>query len=167
MEIYTFNIDTKILGIIIIVISLVLFFINYSMTQTIVKLRLELHKNCNLPPEACPYKSSIPIESVFGYIFASITGVFGLFLILATKQREIEITKQRSKLIEAIKSLSNEEKKIYEIIRDSDGIIFQSDLILKSGFSKVKVSRILDKLEIKGIVERRRRGMSNVIILKI
>jgi hypothetical protein len=167
MEIHTLKIDTKILVIIIIGISLVLFFINYSMTQTIVKLRLELHKNCPLPPEACPYKSSIPIESVFGYIFASITGVFGLFLILATKQREIEITKQRSKLIEAIKSLSNEEKKIYEIIRDSDGIIFQSDLILKSGFSKVKVSRILDKLEIKGIVERRRRGMSNIIILKI
>jgi uncharacterized membrane protein len=32
--------------------------------------------------------------------------------------------------------------------------------------TKVKVSRILDSLETKNLLERRRRGMSNVVVLK-
>lgn len=67
----------------------------------------------------------------------------------------------------SIKSLDAEEKKIYQLLENSDGTIFQSDLVAKTGFSKVKVSRIIDKLETKGIVERRRRGMANLIVLKI
>jgi uncharacterized membrane protein len=36
----------------------------------------------------------------------------------------------------------------------------------KSGYSKSKVSLVLDRLEARRILERRRRGMSNVIVLK-
>ncbi|RLE76927.1 MAG: transcriptional regulator, partial [Thermoprotei archaeon] len=35
-----------------------------------------------------------------------------------------------------------------------------------TGFSKAKVSRILDKLEAMGLVERKRRGMSNIVLLR-
>ena len=44
--------------------------------------------------------------------------------------------------------------------------MFQADLVDKCGFGKVKVTRILDGLENKGLVERKRRGMSNIVILK-
>ena len=58
-------------------------------------------------------------------------------------------------------------KKIYDILVKADGSAFQSDLIKETGFSKVKVSRILDKLETKKILERRRRGLANIVVLKL
>lgn len=62
--------------------------------------------------------------------------------------------------------LKTEEKRLYELTSGSGGAIFQADLVEKSGFSKVKVSRILDKLEGRGLIERRRRGMTNMVIVK-
>ena len=42
----------------------------------------------------------------------------------------------------------------------------QGDLVVQSGLSKATVSRTLDLLESKGLVEKRRRGMGNVVLLK-
>ena len=44
--------------------------------------------------------------------------------------------------------------------------IFQGDIIEKAGFSKAKVTRIIDRLEGKGFVERKRRGLTNVVVFK-
>lgn len=134
------------------------------MTQSIMALRLELHKDCPLPAEACPYKSSVPIESVAAFVLTIATGIFGLFLTLTKPTERAPI--QKAKLNQTIKSLTGEEKKVYDLIVGSDGSVFQTDLIQKTGYSKVKISRILDRLETKGIVERRRRGMTNLIVLK-
>ncbi|MHC1587205.1 MAG: helix-turn-helix transcriptional regulator [Candidatus Syntropharchaeia archaeon] len=49
---------------------------------------------------------------------------------------------------------------------EADGIIEQSKLPEKTGISKASVSRALDLLESKGLVERRRRGMGNIVLLK-
>jgi len=65
-----------------------------------------------------------------------------------------------------IKTLKEDEQKIYREIIDSDGIINQSELTGKTSFSKSNVCRILDILESRGLVERRRRGMGNVVMLK-
>lgn len=62
--------------------------------------------------------------------------------------------------------LNDDEKLLVEKIKESQGTIFQSELVEKTGFTKVKVTRILDKLEGKGVIERKRRGMTNVVILK-
>ena len=62
--------------------------------------------------------------------------------------------------------LDKEEKVLVKAIELAEGTIFQSDLVEKSGFDKVKVTRILDRLEGKQIIERKRRGMTNVVILK-
>ena len=58
------------------------------------------------------------------------------------------------------------ERTLAELLQQSDNIALQGDLVAKSGFSKVKVSRLLDHLEARGLVERRRRGMSNLVLLK-
>jgi uncharacterized membrane protein len=63
-------------------------------------------------------------------------------------------------------NLTNEEKKVFEKIIEAQGSVFQSEIIDKTNFNKVKVSRILDKLEGLGLIERRRRGMTNIVILK-
>jgi len=65
-----------------------------------------------------------------------------------------------------MKTLVGDEKLLYEKIVASGGVIFQSNLVEQSNFPKAKVSRILDKMEAKGLLERKRRGMANAIILK-
>jgi uncharacterized membrane protein len=64
------------------------------------------------------------------------------------------------------KQLKDDELSIYKVIVESDGIINQSEISLKVGISKAEVSRTLDMLESRSILERRRRGMGNVVVLK-
>ncbi len=59
-----------------------------------------------------------------------------------------------------------DERMLVQIVADEEGTIFQSQLVEKSGFSKSKVSLVLDRLEARGILERRRHGMSNAVVLK-
>jgi uncharacterized membrane protein len=66
-----------------------------------------------------------------------------------------------------LEMLTNEdERKIYKLIMDENGVIFQAQLVEKSNFSKGKVTLILDRLEARGLLERKRHGMSNVVMLK-
>ena len=74
------------------------------------------------------------------------------------------ITEKWSKLLEEITNA--DEKRIVKIIIDQGGTLFQSGLVEKSGYSKSKVSLILDRLEAKRILERKRRGMTNAVVLK-
>lgn len=74
------------------------------------------------------------------------------------------ITKANYKKI--LDKLNEDEKKVLEKVIESKGSILQSELIEKTSFNKVKVTRILDKLEGKHIIERKRPGMSNMILLK-
>lgn len=136
------------------------------MTDTVMRLKVELHKSCPLPPEECPYKSSVPIESVAAFILSIGMGIFGAFLAFTAAQTEKVNFQEKRKLKDVLKNLTDEEKKIYDVISSSDGFIFQSDLIEKTNFTKVKISRILDKLEAKNLIERRRRGMANIVVLK-
>ena len=88
--------------------------------------------------------------------------LIGLYLIFFTKEKQsIKGEKELD-----LNGLSEEEKKILEEIVKAEGTIFQSELTEKTGFNKVKITRILDKLEGKGKIERKRRGMTNVVILK-
>jgi uncharacterized membrane protein len=152
------------IGLFIIVISLIMFSINLSLTQTIINLHIEAHKSCPMSPEMCPYKGSVPIESVAGFVVIVAIGLFGLFLVLIPEK--VEKTTEKKELKKIIKSLNEDEKKVYYTLVKADGFIFQSDLVKETGFSKVKVSRILDKLEAKRILERRRRGLANVVVLR-
>ena len=65
-----------------------------------------------------------------------------------------------------VPSLKEEQQIIYQIVLDEDGMMAQSDIVEKTGLSKSNVSRTLDVLESMGLVEKRRRGMGNLIMLK-
>lgn len=62
--------------------------------------------------------------------------------------------------------LDSDERVLVELLQASGGSSYQSDLVRKSGFSKVKVSRVLDRLIDKGLVDKKRRGMTNLVVLK-
>ena len=76
--------------------------------------------------------------------------------LLDARKQEWEETAQR---------LSNKEADVYEALLDADGVLPQSDLVTATDLSKASVSRALDSLEVKNLVERKRRGMGNVVLL--
>lgn len=65
-----------------------------------------------------------------------------------------------------LNTLNTEEKEIMNLLIKNKGNIYQSKLVEFTDFNKVKVTRILDGLEGKGIIERKKRGMTNMVILK-
>lgn len=101
---------------------------------------------------------------------ACILGVSATYLLfidsVPTRPPQPDTTKKKEGWGHTMETLKDDELKIYEIIFAVDGIIFQSELIDKTGFSKAKVSRCLSLLESRGLVERRRRGMSNIVLLR-
>lgn len=92
--------------------------------------------------------------------------LIGLYFVFFSDREKNKKQKQETKKYEIPKDLNPDEKQIIQIIIDEEGAIFQSHLTEKTKLSKVKITRILDKLEGKGIIERKRRGMTNVVILK-
>ncbi len=88
-------------------------------------------------------------------------GVYLLFL----QEHVIRMEERTFKPLDASK-LDGEERRIYDLLKAQDGSMYQSDLIKETGLSKVKVTRMLDKLTTKGVIDRKRRGMTNLIILK-
>jgi len=90
-----------------------------------------------------------------------------LWLIGKNEPVRTEASSLKSRWNGLLEKLSNpDEKRIVSLIIDEGGTIFQSQLVDRSGYSKSKVSLILDRLEAKKILERKRRGMSNAIVLK-
>ncbi len=63
------------------------------------------------------------------------------------------------------KILKDDERALYKAIID-DGVINQSELTEKTGLSRSDISRALYLLESKGLIERKRLGMGNVVLLK-
>jgi hypothetical protein len=62
-------------------------------------------------------------------------------------------------------SLEGDELRLYEMIAEAGGEILQMQVVSSKVFSKAKVTRLLDKLEKRGLVVRERHGMTNRIRL--
>ena len=60
-----------------------------------------------------------------------------------------------------VKLLNEDERRMYLELRDHGGAMYQRDLVALGIFSKAKVTRVLDKLEAKGLVVREAHGMTN------
>jgi len=61
--------------------------------------------------------------------------------------------------------LAGDEKALYRRIVASGGAVLQKDLVGAGGFSGSKLTRLLDRLESKGLVTRERFGMTNRVRL--
>jgi uncharacterized membrane protein len=76
------------------------------------------------------------------------------------------IEKRKQEWENYAEDLRNGEKEIYEVVLESDGVVQQSTIVEETDLSKSHVSRKLDVLESRELVERKRRGMGNVVVLK-
>jgi len=164
----------RIVGILIIGIAVLIGFIIYSFNQAMTSI---VNASCSHGP-SCPMWGTIEFQTNVSIGITVFIILIGLYLIFFGKEEKIvtrikefkpqvqskNITKENYKKV--MSSLSSEEKNILEKIIESEGTIFQSDLVDKTKFSKVRVTRILDRLEGKGLIERKRRGMTNVVVLK-
>ena len=72
---------------------------------------------------------------------------------------------RREEWEETVTRLANSEKRVYRAVLDSDGVLPQSEIVEQTDLSKATVSRTLDSLEAKDLVERKHRGMGNVVVL--
>jgi uncharacterized membrane protein len=82
-----------------------------------------------------------------------------------TDEKDI-IEQRRREWEDHAEELRNGEKEIYEVVLESDGVVEQSTIVEETDLSKSHVSRKLDVLESRDLVERKRRGMGNVVVLK-
>lgn len=64
-----------------------------------------------------------------------------------------------------VRVLEEDERRLYTLIRERGGEMLQRDIVSLNAFSKAKVTRLLDKLERKGLVTRERYGATNKVRL--
>jgi len=156
------NVGLLIIGISI-VLGIIIFLFNNALKQI-------TSASCSMGSD-CSMYTAISTQTWISLALAGLIFVVGLFLMFSKEEKQIITRRIKSKEGERkihidVSRLDADEKKIVNILTESNGSAFQSDLVEKSGFDKVKVSRILDRLEGRQVIERRRRGMTNIVILK-
>jgi len=118
----------------------------------------------------CPMTETVNQQTYLALGIVGLVIIVGLLLIFSKPQKEIVFkTKIVEKKIKNKKidktGLRPEEKQVLDIIENNKAV-FQSDIIDRTGFGKAKMTRIIDRLEGRGFVERKRRGMTNIVVLK-
>lgn len=96
------------------------------------------------------------------YIIAAISMVVGAFvmLVLQTKRSMAELDRIAN-------LLPYDERVVVKILLESNNKIEQNYLVVLSGFNKVKISRIVARLEARGVLEKKSLGNTNYLILKV
>jgi predicted transcriptional regulator len=150
-----------ILGITLILVGIIFLF-NFT-------LRDIVSSSCTLAHggDYCPMYDTITKQTILAMGIVGVLIIFGLVLIFNKPKEKIIVKtiKEKKKKI-SLDGLDRDEKMVVEILRKENGGMFQATLMEKMEIGKVKTTRLLDKLESKGIIERKRRGMNNILILK-
>lgn len=147
----------KIVGYVIIGIALLIGLIVYSFNRALTDI---VSTACG-HGIACPMWGTIKFQTSIGMGIMVFVILIGLYLIFLGDKKTVKKISHK-----VMNELTKEERAILKEIKEAEGTIFQSDLVEKTGMSKVKVTRLLDRLEGSGLIERKRRGMTNVVILK-
>jgi len=123
---------------------------------------------------SCSMYSTISLQTYLSLAIAALVFFIGLFFVLSKENERIIIKKIKPTLDikpkefdkKLLAKLSAQEKTVMNAVLENEGSIFQSELAEKTQMNKVQITRILDRLEGQGLVERKRRGMTNVVLLK-
>lgn len=156
------NVGWLILGLSVLIVFIILLF-NNAMKNII-------DAGCPMAHEGtyCPAYGTVNQQTYLSLSIVGILAIIGIVLIVSKPKEKIIVKKVKeheTRKVFDTSELRSEEKNVLKIIQDSTAI-FQSELIEKTGFGKAKITRIIDRLEGKGFVERKRRGMTNVVVLK-
>ncbi|MFT4311394.1 MAG: helix-turn-helix transcriptional regulator [Candidatus Woesearchaeota archaeon] len=132
---------------------------NYHQESSLFMCTL-VEQNPDIDMADCPAHSNTHI-----YYIAIIMAIgFGAFFFAIYLIFDADMLK--SKKADKKINLDDDEKIVINLLETNEGSVYQSDIVKHTEFSKVKTTRVLDKLEGKGLLERKRRGMTNIVILK-
>lgn len=162
----------RIVGYMVLGFAAAMSFIIYSFNSA---MRGIVEASCTHGP-SCTMWGTIDFQTNVSIAITVFVAALGLYLVFFSREERL-VTKvlvrsapssedRAKKWAKALSGLEGEEKAVFGAIAGSNGSMLQSALIEKTGLQKVKVTRVLDRLEGKGLIERRRRGMSNVVMLK-
>ena len=157
------NVGWMLLGISALVIMMVFLFNNALMDS--------VRSSCFIQHgdvKSCEMYDSVNYQTYLALAIVGVLVIVSLFLIFTKPNEKVVVKTVREKKVERKRDLSSfrpEEKQVYNLVKEN-GAIFQADLIEKTEFSKARMTRIIDKLEGSSLVERKRRGMTNVVVLK-
>ncbi|PIN88006.1 hypothetical protein COV12_00825 [Candidatus Woesearchaeota archaeon CG10_big_fil_rev_8_21_14_0_10_32_24] len=159
------NIGYGIVGFAIILIVL-LTFVKINQDTEEVLLCQAIDGNPNIGMSECPAHNSSGswvLTLAFGVTAVILT--IGLYLVFVQPPETKKIIESDFKNVR-VEELDEEEQKIYHLLKEHEGSMYQSDLVKKTEMSKVQITRVLDKMELHKILERKRRGMANLVVLK-
>lgn len=155
------NVGFLIVGISILIVVIVLLF--NSGLKNIVDQTCDHGSTCGM-------YDTIALQTNLSLVIAGLVLIIGLFLIFSKEEEKIiekivvKKIKEKPKKID-MSGLDSTEKKVIEILKRENGAFFQSSVMEELGVGKVKMTRLMDKLEAKGILVRNRRGMNNILVL--
>lgn len=116
---------------------------------------------------SCTMYDTIKTQTEISLAIVGIVIIIGLVIMFTKPKEKIVIKKIKEKLKKIdFDKLDKDEKTIVNYLLKEGKAVFQADLMEKLEIGKVKTTRLLDKLEAKQIVERKRRGMNNLVVLK-
>ena len=116
---------------------------------------------------SCTMYETIRTQTALSLSIAGIIFVIGIFMFFVKPKERIIIKKQKDKKKKLnLEGLDKIEKEVVGILQKENGAIFQGTLMEKLEIGKVGITRLLDKLEAKQLIERKRRGMNNIVVLK-
>lgn len=96
------------------------------------------------------------------YIISAVSIVLGAFIAFLFQKK-----RGSGELERVLKILPYDERIVVKTLLDNDGKIEQNYLVVLSGFGKVKISRIVSKLESRGVLEKKNLGNTNYLMLKV
>ena len=159
--------DNKTVGWVIIGISVVMVIIVWIFN---VALKDIVGATCSMGA-LCTMYDTIKIQTWISLAIILIIVIIGLVIMFSKPRVEIQekivikkVTEKKKKL--DLTGLDKKEKELVELLQKENGGMFQAGLMEKLGTGKVGITRLLDKLEAKQIIERKRRGMNNFVVLR-
>ncbi|MEM3713139.1 MAG: winged helix-turn-helix transcriptional regulator [Thermoproteota archaeon] len=111
-------------------------------------------------PKVYPIPNVYTFYDVIIVCLLSISFGYSMFRTIVLEEKHPLL--RRLGISELLRLLKPDELKIYETIKNS-GVILQSELIEKTGFSTAKVSQALNLLEAYGLIEKKKKGRENIL----
>lgn len=143
------------------IVSIIILIFNQSLNSIV-------DTTCSHGP-SCTMYDTMAAQLWLSISIVLIIVAIGLYVMFSKPEEKTVIKKVKEKEKKKrinFSGLNEKEREAIKIIQDEKGVVFQADLKEKLEIGKVGMTRLLDKLEAKELIERKRRGMNNVVVLK-
>ena len=104
--------------------------------------------------------------SIFEVIFLMILSSIGFYNLINNYKFQKNVIKKKKKEKQILNLLEKDELKIYKFLLEKNNEIYQKDLIYELGLNKVKITRVLNNLVKKNLIEKISYSNTNKIKIK-